>query len=251
MELFDQIRQLNATFYIIGGDFNVVRDVNLDRNVKKLYHPESHKKISNFIEEVNSIDVWRVKNQEKKICTWCNRQSGMRWFRNDYFLILAELQNWCNNCDITPEILTDHSQIQMTLQIEELHRGPGVWKLNDLLLEDPEYCEIMVDTLEKTKKQYVYMEEFDFWEMLKFQATNTSKIYIQEKSYYTKERIFKLYKTLAAMQDEWILNPNDDVINEHMPKIKAEIEEDIQEKAKRSAFRCKATYYEKGEYTTK
>ena len=46
-------------------------------------------------------------------------------------------------------------------------------------------------------------------------------------------------------------SPADPDLEYHMPKVKTELDTMLEEKAKKSAFRCRANYYEKGQKTSR
>ena len=62
----NNMKKLDAIHNILGGDFNVVRDSEMDRNVDIIYH----KKVKNYLDEFccqdNMVDIWRVQHPCEK-----------------------------------------------------------------------------------------------------------------------------------------------------------------------------------------
>ena len=170
-KVFEKIQQLEGTFTIIGGDLNVIMDPKLDRHCEKIYHKNSHQTINNFMTTQNLDDIWRIKHPGNKKFSWCKKEGNLlRWSHIDLFLISQKMENWVENCELSPSVLTDHSLLSMQLSFELRKRGPGIWKLNDKLLDDDILVELISQKIEQTKYNYSYMNAGDIWELLRLDS---------------------------------------------------------------------------------
>ena len=81
----------------MGGDFNLVLDVNKD---KKGGLARSHKKslevINDFSENLDLIDAWRVLNPESSRFTWRQKKPEVHC-RLDFFLV-NQTKLYCCRC---------------------------------------------------------------------------------------------------------------------------------------------------------
>ncbi|CAH3178682.1 unnamed protein product, partial [Porites lobata] len=68
------------------------------------------KTIESLQDELDLVDIWRIKNPTKKSFTW-GQNSPMVFFRLDYWLISNSLYDSVTGTDIIPAIKTDHSAI--------------------------------------------------------------------------------------------------------------------------------------------
>ena len=75
--LFEQLQTFKCEEMIIGGDYNLVLDINKDKKggLAKT-HQNSVKVIKDFVNELDLVDVWRAPNQEKRRYTWQRRNPG-------------------------------------------------------------------------------------------------------------------------------------------------------------------------------
>ena len=90
-------------------------------------------------DDLDLVDIWRVKNPSAKRYTW-SQKSPMILFCLDYLLIWNNLQDLMTTTDIIPTIKTDHAAISIEFSISEKHiKGPGHWKMNCSLLDDEDY----------------------------------------------------------------------------------------------------------------
>ena len=108
---------------IIGGDFNIILDANLDGSGDKPQMQESCKKIDDLCSSFDLIDIWRVGNPDVKRFTWRQKNPVVQR-RLDFWLTTSSIQEEVENVGIIPAIRTDHSAISMHINgIDETGRG--------------------------------------------------------------------------------------------------------------------------------
>ena len=138
----------------MGGDFNLVLDVDKD---KKGGLAKSHKKslevINGFSENLDLIDAWRVLNPESSRFTWRQKKPEVHC-RLDFFLV--NQTTFCNtvSADILPGYKSDHSMITLQISLHFNNRGRGFWKLNTSFLNDNEYVNRIKSVINQTKVEY-------------------------------------------------------------------------------------------------
>ena len=70
----------------IGGDFNVVRDLDLDSSGGSPKEKESAKILDNVCLNYDLIDIWRIRNPDSKLFTWRQKKPLVQR-RLDFWLI--------------------------------------------------------------------------------------------------------------------------------------------------------------------
>ena len=136
---------------IMGGDFNCPLNPTICIDKKGGFlNPRKAviSTISNLQEELDLVDIWRVKNPEKKSFTW-SQNSLMIFCRLDYWLISNALHDLVKiTADIIPAIRTDHSAIilEVVNTLTDV-KGPDVWKMNCSLLDDEEYVNVISESI--------------------------------------------------------------------------------------------------------
>ena len=128
---------------IIGGDFNCPPNPILDKRGGLLILRKSVvTTIENLQEELDLVDIWRVKNPERESFTW-SQNSPMILCRLDYWLISNTLHDLVKITDIIPSIKTDHAAISLELVNDSKDiKRPGLWKMNCSILNDEDYNNI-------------------------------------------------------------------------------------------------------------
>ena len=142
----------------------------------------------------------------------------------------------------------------MKLEISEVRRGPGTWKINDLHLNNEDYCKEIIDGKTAVKRSFGHLDPKRQWEMIKFEATSISKEYASRKKIQTKTRIFELYKLVTDMENTMLTTQSTatrEVVVENMQRVKAEISAYEDQDIKGVIFRSRARYHEDGEKSSK
>ena len=97
---------------IIGGDFNTILDIDIDRKNGLINtHKNIRSKLKQIIDANNLIDIWRAQHPNKQQFTWHSNTRPIIFSRLDYLLISETLVNFINNSAIKAGYNTDHSLI--------------------------------------------------------------------------------------------------------------------------------------------
>ena len=104
-----RVNRLCLRNIIAGGDFNLVQDVNLDKQGGRdlQTHKEALQELDTIKLKLDLGDIWRDLNADKKRLTWRRRNPTIQC-RLDFFLISNGLYSKVANADITPGYKTDN-----------------------------------------------------------------------------------------------------------------------------------------------
>ena len=95
---------------VIGRDFNVIFDPNLNGNGGNPKRKESVKCIDNLCVANDLIDIWRIRNPNVKRFTW-RQKTPVIQRRLDFWLVSNGVQEDTDNVDIIPSLKSDHLAI--------------------------------------------------------------------------------------------------------------------------------------------
>ena len=85
--------------------------------------------------------------------TWGSKTPYKR-SRRDYCLISRGILGLCPKAEIKPAYKSDHSPIEISLNISKQPRGKGQWKFNNKLLELNEYLDLVKKEINLAKATY-------------------------------------------------------------------------------------------------
>ncbi len=237
---------------IIGGDFNICLN-SIDKSGGRVEPVSAYATlIKNFMDENDYVDVWRLMNPDTKRFTWReSSRNGIIQSRLDYWLIPQHMLYNVNNADIISSIHSDHSVIELNLDISDSNsRGRGFWKFNCQLLTDNEYVNKITQCITDCKAKYKdTVDKGLIWDAIKMEIRGIS---ISHSSYLAKQRKKaeeELYRNLNRMEITLASDPSIDNKN-HYNKLKAELEDFNSLKIKGALLRAKAEHIELNEKNT-
>lgn len=87
------------------------------------------------------------------------------------------------DCEIRPFLLSDHSLIKISIDVQLVHRtGKGFWKLNTSLLNDGKYVDIIKDIISETGQKYEHLRDKGLiWELINLNIRTTIPYSVQRK----------------------------------------------------------------------
>ncbi|KAL9979618.1 hypothetical protein ACROYT_G017301 [Oculina patagonica] len=236
---------------IIGGDFNVILDPNLDGCGGKPKLKESAKQIENICLLYDLVDIWRLRNPGIRRFTWTQKTPVIQR-RLDFWLTDNALQEEIDQVSIIPSIKSDHSAILLSVNgIEEKSHGPSFWKFNASLLDDNDYVALIND------RYQVWVDEFRdiqdprlLWDLIKFKIRQETISYSKRKARERKAKLTSLEEKLTILQELCDQDPSTDNLN-RLEILKTEYDLQYEYIAQGAIIRSRARWYEQGEKSNK
>jgi len=248
--VFDAIRGFDVENIVMGGDMNLVLDVTIDKNGGRAQTNEKAREcMVKHMEVLELVDIWRVKNPEKKEFTWRRRKPHIVQCRLDFFLLSQSVCNLTQYCRIGNSFLSDHSVVNLGLKLDMINRGPGFWKLNCSLLREREYLDKIKEVIHECELMYEEsaINPIIFWETLKMNIRSETIKYSSAKK---KERV-KREKELENKIKLIEMNESSEENCESLEELKLELRDILDRKIEGSMIRSRVRMYEDDEKPSK
>ena len=159
--IFEIISRSNNPYNIIVGDYNVTLNPNIDNaNYATVRNRRARAKLIELMEQHSYCDAYRKLNGNKKCYTWHN-EGGRQKGRLDMAIISNSLASYLTDFQTLPSHRSDHRPILAIIDFSCFRRGKGYWKLNNALLNDYEYINIVKRTIRETCARYVLDPIYD------------------------------------------------------------------------------------------
>ena len=117
--------------------------------------------------------------------------------RLDYFLVLDEMKLAISACGFFAPVQSDHSPIFSEISLlQETARGPGCWKFNSSLVNDPTYVEKTKEIINEVAMNITSQFE-DYmigWEFPKYKFRQFTQHYSKHKACERREKRVNLEK---------------------------------------------------------
>ena len=79
--------------------------------------------------------------------------------RIDLFLIAGHLSKWIERVETKSSNALDHRAVRLNSLIAQLSQGPGLWKVNNSLLEDGKYVDVIRENYIVIRERYASLED--------------------------------------------------------------------------------------------
>jgi len=251
-KLYEDIASIMDRNYslIIGGDFNVVFDPKRDKKGgSTLCRTQVTRLIERIMTEYGLVDIWRTKNPYKKQFTWSQTTPPIEC-RLDHWLIPSQWIQATKFCKIEPAVRTDHKAVLLKLQGDNfIPRGPGTWKLNNEVLQEQEYVDLITTTIQQFLTRTDIVDARKRWETLKSTVAKVSQTYCKQRARKAREREGKLLKELSQLEEE-LENADQQAIDQYNT-LKEAVEQFYDKKVDGAIIRSRARWMAKGEKNNK
>ncbi len=170
-----------STIHLIGGDFNCIHDVDIDR-VGGTDNPRDattgSSEIRTIAAHLDLVDVYRSHHPDKPATTW--RQGGVG-SRLDRLYVPAHLADH-SSTEIACNTLSDHDVVSCVLNWTDMKRGPSYWKLNTSILSQQLYRQRINKILSTWPAKKAQHGVLRAWDLLKKHIAAASRLYCSNQS---------------------------------------------------------------------
>ena len=137
---------------ILGGDFNTVMNFKYDKmgGVMKDFQDAIHLRVQSASNDL--IDIWREQHLNDSEFTHEQRyKSQIIRTRIDFFLVSSWMKDNVIESKILGRFISDHNPIMLRIEFKQAKKGKGLWKLNNSLLQDQNYCQQVIARIDNLK----------------------------------------------------------------------------------------------------
>ena len=249
-EFIDSIESIPNDNRIVGVDWNVVLDLNMDKEGgQQTTHFKAQKILKDWCDETNLVDIWRKNHEDLKQYTWFQCRPMIRC-RLDYFLISFGLAGFVENSCIKCVYKSDHSSVEISINIAHQARGRGFWKFNCSLLQNKDYESLVKKTLNETVEENMGTTPDLLWETIKCRIRGAT---IQFCSRIKRNKIINLKileEKVNDMEKNWRKFPTHES-EQAMLESKTQLEQFLEKETKAAVVRCGGRWLEYGEKPSK
>ena len=196
-EITNTLSNIEHEQIIVCGDFNTVLNNVLDIISGEKHSAKTVQLFNDFVDNCGLFDIWRLFNPNDKDFTWSRKISGIVVARRLDYILVSEntVDNVCE-CNIASVPQTDHRCVYIQLKCSNTERGPGYWKINNALLNEKEYVNLINKTVDDFLREDTVVNEPDDlkWELLKLRIKEVTLEYSKQRAIIKKKTIMLVYK---------------------------------------------------------
>ena len=245
----DKILKNRCEHKIILGDFNLVLDVEMDRENTYCNNNNAKAEVEELMEHYGMKETWRMHNTDRKEYSWIKKGSWpTKASRIDFALISAGIDQKVQTIQYISSTMTDHRALYIVIDLKPFTRGTGYWKFNTSLLQKQDFITMMRQEIEATLASVIDKDPNSQWELLKKRVKNITIQFCKQNTSQDKLVISQLSEKVQEYESKLPLTKEED---ELLQITKAELEDKTLERIKGVMFRSKAKWYEEGERNSK
>ena len=252
IEVRDKIESLLNDNRLLGGDYNLVLDLLLDKKGgNHNTHTKSQQKLKDWMESTELVDVWRAQHPNDLKYTWSRSRPTKIFCRLDFFLASYGLFDRIKSSDIAPGYNSDHSAVIINLELNKIVRGKGYWKLNCSHLQNQDYVDLIKQTIRNTAEINNEANPNLLWDTIKMAIRGESIKYGASKKKEVNGIITKLESEIQLLEELSTKSNLTEIQSFQLNAKKMELDQIISSKAEGAYIRSRAQNYEEGERNSK
>uniref|UniRef100_A0A672H1Y9 Endonuclease/exonuclease/phosphatase domain-containing protein n=1 Tax=Salarias fasciatus TaxID=181472 RepID=A0A672H1Y9_SALFA len=230
--LFSSLDDHSGHTLIIGGDFNMVSDPQLDRlsttGSQRLW--QSSETVKRYMKDFGICDAWRSHHPTAREYTFFSSVHHS-YSRLDYFLTSSTLMNDISEIKIHPIVISDHAPVSFTLRNKKNKPPTRNWRFNTSLLKDPEFISYL------TREWSIYLENNDLpdtsgrvlWEAGKAVMRGKIISFSSHKKKKEASRTLELELRIKSLEEAYHVPPQENILKD-IRKVKLELNEILDKK---------------------
>ena len=174
---------------ILGGDFNVTLDSDLDCSGGRPFRKDSVKHIQDLWLKFDLVDIWRIRNSDSKRFTWRQRNPFIQR-RLDYWLI------------------SDVCIFLHFNSIDKPKQGPSFWKFNVSLVNDDDFVTLINENVPLLLEEFKDVRDKRLlWDLIKYRIRQSTIKYSKEKARERRRKIPDIEVSLKISEERCSSSP--------------------------------------------
>lgn len=236
---------------LVGGDFNLVLDPNLDRSTpRSLNRSKAASFLLRGMKDLGLCDIWRQLNPKAKDFSFFSNVHKS-YSRIDMFLIPHNMTARITDCAYLPATLSDHNPMKMTWEIDAAQSKPLTWRFKSYMLKDPEFIRFMRGHIDVFMATNTNSSSHAFiWEALKAYMRGQILSYSSYKIREKRKTLANLENEIRDLEHEHTQTKSEMVLNTLSLK-RIQYDNLCTNKAEADLARTNYHYYEFGDKTSK
>ena len=244
----DKVRNRDEYTLLCGGDFNTVKNNDMDIISGLPHCKDTVKMFNTFINELLLTDAWRWLHPLKKMYSWKRANIARRL---DYILTDELLTSNLQNSVIETVGFSDHLMVSIEIKSSNFRYGKSYYKMNTSILLNQKYIDIMKKEIPKMIDNHSTLDPHLHWEMVKAEIRELTQKFCRNNSVNKNNEKQLIMKELVTLEQKLSKNPSDENLTAEHNLKKKRYEEIIEEEVRGIRIRCGLKWIEEGERNTK
>lgn len=232
---------------ILGRDFNLVLEPNLDRSNPKFPDKlsKSASTIISFMDSYKLLDPWRHVNKTTKQYSFFFSPVHRSYSRIDFFLIDKSIFSSVSKCQYHSIVISDHCPVQLDLIFPDNNVTQRTWRLDPLLLSRKPFQNLISDQIDFFIEinSTPGMSYSTIWEALKAYLRGQIISYAAHEKKERGRRLADLSQQIKLVDNKYATSPSPSLYKDRL-LLQSEFNSLSIKQTERLLLKTKQTYYE-------
>lgn len=235
---------------ILAGDFNFVFNLDLDKlGGNQRTNFKARDKCYDIMTAYDLVDIWRERNPSDRSFTWTSNISSDIYCRLDFFLISRTLSHTVSRVSTSASLCSDHSIVNLDINVSNVQRGPGFWKFNNSLLKDQQFLALITDVINNVKCVYTNTGADNTWEYMKYSIRKFTVAYSKNRAKERRKSERDLLKEISHLERD-LYSSHSDYTRNKLLEARSKLQAIYDFKIRGIIVRSRARWVEEGERNT-
>ena len=202
--------------------------------------------------ELMLSDVWRARNPQVKKYSWWRTKPKFTASRLDFMLADVATAQMVAELGYSRAHKTDHCKIKTRILLNRPKRGPGTWKINNLLLYDNIFLNKLEEIINKYTTYVGTLTPDIIWELFKQETIYWAQDRSKQKAREKKQKIVLIEQQIEQLTNAIQLQIVDESLAANsINELNEELDTLQSAKTNGIMFRSRAKWIAEGERNTK
>ena len=232
---------------ILAGDFNTTYR-KVDKASGKL--DKSRYEFQKLMDNLELLDMFAIQNPHNKVFSYIHPSNSERNSRIDYILTSKHMQNLISETSIICCPAPDHKAVILKLNLNPNKRGKGYWKLNNSLLKDEIYKNLIKSEITTATIEYSdHISKQNLLELIKIKIKEVTIKYATLKKLKRTNKIAEIEHEINKIDKIMAFQDDHDLICKRR-KLFSEVTDLYNSDTKAAYIRSRAKWIDQGEKST-
>uniref|UniRef100_A0AAR2JRJ2 Reverse transcriptase domain-containing protein n=1 Tax=Pygocentrus nattereri TaxID=42514 RepID=A0AAR2JRJ2_PYGNA len=245
---FTSLADHSDTTLVIGGDFNLVLNAEIDRlsTAVSQRNWQSADILKQYMKDFGLCDAWRSHHPTLRDYSFFSQVHHSHSCL-DYFLVSSSMMTEITDTQIHPITISDHAAVSMSLTQKRVTPPTRNWRFNTSLLKEQDFINYF------KRERAIYLEQNNLpeispcvlWEAGKAVMRGKIISYCAQKKNKEKTLILELEQKIKSLENAYAASPQENIINS-LRKLKLELNEILDKKTQFMLQRLRLENFEHG-----
>lgn len=207
--VLNRIPEVGDTNIILGGDFNCIIDVSVDKLSQKTpVNSKSSEALKNIMHNLNLIDIWRLRNPDTRAYSFFSPvHNSYSWI--DFMLLDSNLIPNVVSSHYHNILISDHAPLSLDIRFKH-RKDAQSWRFDNTILKDKSFLKFMSEKLPEiiATNDTGDVDDSTLWEAIKAVLRGNIISFMANRKKQSEKRLAELDESITELENSYQVSPD-------------------------------------------